>query len=117
MNKKPWISINAAQGEEIIKAIDACPSGALQYRVKENSNINPELAKGPGSLDYEETSPSEANPAVEIKVVNGGPFIIKGHTKLITSKGDIIREGHNMVLCRCAKSKNQPFCDGSHSRA
>jgi uncharacterized Fe-S cluster protein YjdI len=30
--EKPWISIEAASSEEIMKTIDKCPSGALSYR-------------------------------------------------------------------------------------
>lgn len=34
LNRKPWILPDNATEEELIKLIDSCPSGALQYIVK-----------------------------------------------------------------------------------
>ena len=33
LDKKPWIDLNKASTEAIIKAIDKCPSDALKYKV------------------------------------------------------------------------------------
>lgn len=110
MKKKPWISMSGAEALEIIKAIDRCPSGALRYELTENSKIDPELAKGPGSRGYQ----ISAQAAVQIRMVKDGPLLVTGPTQILNYEGKTIRECESMVLCRCGKSKNPPFCDGSH---
>jgi CDGSH-type Zn-finger protein len=45
-------------------------------------------------------------PGESLKV--NGAFIIKD------SQGRIIPAGESVKLCRCGKSKDQPFCDNSH---
>lgn len=111
-DRKPWINLEAARPEEIIKAIDQCPTKALQYKLTEHSKVDPDMAKGPCSVDYK----PDKNANVQIKVVNNGPFIVKGPIRLVDSKGQLIKEDNQMVLCRCCLSKNQPFCDGSHRK-
>ncbi|MDD3141052.1 MAG: CDGSH iron-sulfur domain-containing protein [Lachnospiraceae bacterium] len=63
----------------------------------------------------------------KIKVTKNGPYIVTGNVKLsekiITSKGKTYeyQKGRTFVqseeyaLCRCGKSKDTPFCDGSHT--
>jgi uncharacterized Fe-S cluster protein YjdI len=36
-DRDPWIEPNAASAEESVAAVKACPSGALQYELKERS--------------------------------------------------------------------------------
>lgn len=114
-NKRPWVTINAATAEEIIKAIDACPSGALRYKLTENSKVDPKLAKGPGSIDYKGNESADGAAMVEIKMVKDGPFVVKGLARILSPEGSVLRESQSMVLCRCGKTKNPPFCDGSHA--
>lgn len=64
----------------------------------------------------------------KIKIVKAGSYVVSGNIKLsekiITSRGKdyVYREGRNLpqaktyTLCRCGKSKNPPFCDGTHSK-
>ena len=111
IERKPWITIDGAEAPEIIKAIDICPTGALKYRLTENSKIDPETAKGPGSVDYRVSEPA----IVQIRMVKGGPLLVKGPARVMDADGNSIRECESMVLCRCGKTKNPPFCDGSHS--
>ena len=109
--KRPWINMEAACPEDIIKTIDKCPTDALKYKLTENSKVDPSKAQDSGSIDFN----SEKSATVQIKVIKKGPFTIKGPVKLIDSDGNIIQESRKMVLCRCGLSKNQPFCDGAHS--
>ncbi len=48
--ERPWVDINAASGEEIIKTVDECPSGALKYFIPKDSSLNPDDYKGPGRV-------------------------------------------------------------------
>jgi uncharacterized Fe-S cluster protein YjdI len=108
-DKRPWVCPDGAEPLEIIKTIDQCPTGALRYQLAEGSRINPELAKGPGWIGY------KAEPAsVQIRMVKDGPLLVKGPAKITDTDGNMIQECDSMVLCRCGKTKNPPFCDGSH---
>lgn len=61
-----------------------------------------------------------------IKVIKNGPYIVSGNVplseKIIVPKGRgyeykdgrELPQSEEYALCRCGKSKNPPFCDGSH---
>lgn len=52
---------------------------------------------------------------VTIKVTSGGPYLVEGEIKLIDKDGkEKVMQGAH--LCRCGRSKNKPFCDGSHNK-
>lgn len=108
--KRPWICMDGAGPLEIIKAIDKCPTGALRYQLTEDSKIGPELAKGPGWIGYHASEPA----IVQIRMVKEGPLLVKGPVRILDPDGTSIRECESVVLCRCGKTKNPPFCDGSH---
>lgn len=56
---------------------------------------------------------SNDQPMVELKAGPKGPLLVKGPVKVIMPDGkEVIME--SCAICRCGKSKNQPFCDGSH---
>ena len=110
--RRPWVDVNAANPEAIMRTIDECPSGALRYSLPEGSAIDPALACGVGNLNYRR---AEQKP-VTIKVSKDGPFVVEGHTILSDCEGNIIKEDCKMALCRCGLSKNQPFCDAAHLR-
>ena len=62
----------------------------------------------------------------KIKVTAQGPYLVTGHVplseKIIVPKGNAyeykdgrqLPQSESYLLCRCGKSKNQPFCDRSH---
>jgi len=110
MDKRPWINLSGSSPEEIIKTIDKCPSRALQYSLPEGSAVDPDLAKGPGSKDYK----IDLGKAGKIRVIRDGPLLIEGPNQIIDINKEILGEGDRFVLCRCGKTKNPPFCDGSH---
>ncbi|TVR71174.1 MAG: CDGSH iron-sulfur domain-containing protein [Sphaerobacteraceae bacterium] len=52
---------------------------------------------------------------VNIRVNRNGPYLVTGKVTIEDHKGNqVIVEGDDVALCRCAESKNKPFCDGSH---
>jgi len=93
--KKPWIDIDSASSEEIMKVIDRCPSGALSYR----KVVKPEQS------------------SIKIKVLKNGPLLVEGDCILVDREGkeDAAVKGP-LALCRCGGSREKPFCDGSHVR-
>lgn len=110
--KRPWVNVDGAEPEEIIKCIDKCPSGALRYSLPESSLVNPELAKGAGSIENMKDIPN----AVKIKVVKKGPYLVEGPTEVVSSDGTPIYSGARLALCSCGCTQNPPFCDGSHRK-
>ncbi|GAW31298.1 Predicted amidohydrolase [Carboxydocella sp. JDF658] len=46
--ERPWVKTDRAEAEEIIKAIDLCPSGALRYAIPPGSRLKPDECRGPG---------------------------------------------------------------------
>lgn len=59
----------------------------------------------------------DAAPAGPLKVAfgAGGPLYLEGRFVLVSARGDARRELGGAELCRCGASRNQPFCDGSHT--
>lgn len=64
-----------------------------------------------------------------IRIIENGPYIVSGNIplseKIIIIKdrnyefkdGRQLPQSEKYSLCRCGKSKNAPFCDGSHEKA
>lgn len=79
-----------------IEECHCCPSGRLVA-------IDPKTGK-----DLEpEVSPS-------IGVDSYGPLCLKGKISLESTEGKTYPPQNKRTLCRCGKSSNKPFCDGSH---
>jgi len=89
--KGPWISPDAMEVEDLVRIAQACPSGAIRYRRKDER-------------------PDESAPPVNlIAVREGGPYAVRADIQL---NGRALH--YRATLCRCGASKNKPFCDGSH---
>ncbi len=85
-DKSPWIMVENATTEELIKQINTCPSGALSYK-----------------LSYEKEIAVTKNRTMEnSKVAGKSPMMVD------------LEVGINYAWCACGHSSNQPWCDGSH---
>ena len=94
--QRPWIQPDNGTREEILDVMKACPSGALRYSE----------AGGDAELSVDG--------AVSISVEKNGPYRVCN----IPVEAGYWAEGQSeqkYVLCRCGKSANKPFCDGTHS--
>ena len=94
-------SDNEENMEEAIRATSDCPTGSLVALDKQGNEIEPE---------YE--------PSIDIiqdcqRSVSGGIFV-KGGIPIESSDGSAYEVRNRVVLCRCGKSKNKPFCDATH---
>jgi len=94
---RPWADPDAARADEIAAMIRTCPSGALKFE---------RLDGGPAE---------EADEEVSIVVRKGGPYDVRGRFSITDHKGRVMREDIRMALCRCGRSGNKPFCDGTHN--
>lgn len=97
LDEKPWINVNGASVEEVIDVVSKCPSGALTYTKNEKHIV-----------DFDTD--------IAIKVISDGPLAVQGDVELIDDQESIqeLKSLKRYTLCRCGKSKNQPFCDGAH---
>ncbi len=62
-------------------------------------------------------APSDTVPAVTITLADNGPLMVRGPVRIVDSSGAVISEVTRVALCRCGRSANIPFCDGSHGPA
>lgn len=62
-----------------------------------------------------EQAKKENTPTV-IKVIDGGPLKVSGNFILTDLKRDITEAPSEILICRCGKSSEMPFCDGSHKK-
>ncbi len=56
---------------------------------------------------------SDSKPSIQPSP--NGPYIVKGLTKLANRKGPV-ETSKTIALCRCGRSANKPFCDGTHAK-
>ncbi len=101
---KVWQMIDRTSDPEVrtrlMRMVDRCPSGRLEYSIPPN----PE----PVEMTYEP----------QISVTNDGPNIgpyrVKGGVQVVSADGTPYEVRNRQTLCRCGRSENKPFCDGSH---
>lgn len=101
-NERPWVQLENATTEEIIETVNACPTLALTY-----SYNDPEKNK-----ENMENAKKESQNKVEI--LENGPLKVPDYINVIDSKGNSLKTGQTKFICRCGRSNNKPFCDGSH---
>ena len=79
-----------------------CPSGRLVIRDKKSGQvIEPDLEKSIVVIEY---------PARN----EHGPLWVRGGIPVESAEGKTYTVRNRVTLCRCGKSENKPFCDGSH---
>ena len=103
VGQEPFITPSGGRLDEIIKAVRACPSGALSYGI--------DGVEARNQVDQHRTA--------SIEVSKDGPYRITGGVRLVDEIGnDVPRsEGSSpdhFSLCRCGHSQNKPFCSGMH---
>ena len=101
-HERPWVKINDASTEDIIKTVKACPTVALTYSYNDNDK-NERLM---------EDNKKEVQNKVEM--FENGPLMVPANINLVDSKGNLLKVGEDKFICRCGHSNNKPFCDGSH---
>lgn len=82
--------------ERLMQMVRLCPSGALE--------MQPEADGG----SFEPALP------VSIGVVRDGPLWVRGRIEIIGADGETYEVRNRVTLCRCGRSQEKPFCDGSH---
>jgi len=80
----------------LTEQVSLCPSGRLEYMLALNG--------APVEIKYEPM----------IAVLHNGPYWVLGGIPIEAPDGQVYPVRNRQLLCRCGKSKNKPFCDGTH---
>lgn len=94
--ERPWIKIDAASTDALVKQVKACPSGALGYY------MNGEVTKESEVLE------------TKVEVLQDGPLLVYGTLKVTHKDGSEETKNKTTAFCRCGASHNKPYCDGTH---
>ena len=55
--------------------------------------------------------------SIQLTAVPDGPYRLKGDVTTLDRDGQPLPEpGSRVCLCRCGRSADKPFCDGSQAR-
>tara|TARA_R110002167_G_scaffold35742_2_gene113968 strand:+ start:332 stop:751 length:420 start_codon:yes stop_codon:yes gene_type:complete len=96
---KPWIKIEAASTDALVKQVKSCPSGALSFYM---NNLN---------------DPSAEHLETKVEVIENGPLLVYGTLNIMYKDGRKEVKNKTTAFCRCGASNNKPFCDGTHIKA
>ena len=99
-NKKPWIAPENGSTQDLKRTIDKCPSGALTYYMKSDGSTSEKKQK--------------AMSETKVEVLENGPLMVKGSIEITHTDGTKETKTRNTAFCRCGKTGNTPYCDGSH---
>ena len=95
-NEKPWIKAENASIEALKEQIQACPSGALSYKMSNEDNVE------------------EAHLETKVEVLKDGPLLVYGTLHITNNDGNNEIKNKTTAFCRCGASANKPYCDGAH---
>ena len=76
--------------------VDLCPSGRI--------------AHAPAA----DAEPDEPGFEPSIAVIRDGPVWVRGGIPVESADGTTYEVRNRVTLCRCGRSSNKPFCDGTH---
>jgi CDGSH-type Zn-finger protein/uncharacterized Fe-S cluster protein YjdI len=97
--RRPWIELSGGDAAEITRVVTLCPTGALHTV----------------GADGE---PDEALPEQNLVVLTrNGPTYVRGDVEVLDEQGAPRLADTRLAACRCGRSANKPFCDGSHREA
>lgn len=95
LKQRPWVNMEGATSKEIVGPVRECPSKALSIK----------------GVKFKKVDSS----ATQINLISGGPIIVKGGGTVIDRKKvEVFNE--TVSFCRCKRSKNYPYCDGTHAQ-
>jgi CDGSH-type Zn-finger protein len=88
--------------KEAVKQACDCPSGRLVVSDKKSCEaIEPKLSQSIGLIE---------DPPRKVS----GPLWVKGKIPVESADGVVYELRNRVTLCRCGKSNNKPYCDGTH---
>jgi CDGSH-type Zn-finger protein len=94
-------SDNPRSKQMAVEEASECPSGRLIAWEKNGKAIEPELEPSVGLIE-------------DTQAKKMGPIWVRGGIPVDSAEGKTYETRNKVTLCRCGKSSNKPFCDGSH---
>jgi len=104
--KRPWVNMNGASSEEIIRVVKLCPTQALSFKYNKDIDTENRIQKPVESQDIN----------TEARVMQDGPLVLKGDFVIFDTKGMTLKHLKMSSLCRCGASNELPYCDGTHRK-
>lgn len=104
--KRPWVNMNGASTQEIIRVVKLCPTQALDFAY--NKDLVAEN-KEKGKDIVPEDVP-------EVRVMKDGPIVFRGNFRIMGTQGEELKPMKIQSICRCGESLSMPFCDGTHRK-
>lgn len=109
---KAWSNVKRTdtdEGRDIVGSeAMMCPSGRL---------VAIEKSEGDPRALEPEFDPQEIG-LIEDPTENcSGPLWVQGGVEVVGADGEAYEVRNRVTLCRCGRSANKPFCDGSHVKA
>lgn len=95
LKERPWVNMQGADSESIVKLVRTCPSKALSIK----------------GVRFKEEDRSET----EITLIPRGPLIVKGGATVLDRKNKQVHH-ETVSFCRCGRSAKHPYCDGTHAK-
>jgi CDGSH-type Zn-finger protein/uncharacterized Fe-S cluster protein YjdI len=73
------------------------------------------LATGEPSLVEEPKPLPGRNGKLKVSPSKDGPLMIRGNLEIVSGTGHTVNLVTKCALCRCGRSRNKPYCDGTHA--
>ena len=101
--QEPFVAPSGGRMDEIVRAVRACPSGALSFAIDDR--------------EAREQVDQDRPPTIEVS--KDGPYRVTGSIPLTGPDGEPEPRNagastEHYSLCRCGQSQNKPFCSGMH---
>jgi CDGSH-type Zn-finger protein/truncated hemoglobin YjbI/ferredoxin len=101
--QEPFVTPSGGRMDDIVRAVRACPSGALSLAID----------------GREERDEVDTDRPASIAVSKDGPYRVTGGLPLVDGDGKPVARNagaslEHYSLCRCGHSQNKPFCSGMH---
>lgn len=110
------VTIINPQGEIILEdtRVALCRCGASKNKpFCDNAHLEIGFSD-PGELSGNTRLAVETHKPLKIEPTLDGPYLLRGDFEIFSADGKQIYRGKSMMLCRCGRSKNKPFCDDTH---
>jgi CDGSH-type Zn-finger protein len=105
--QEPFVAPAGARADELLRAVKACPSGALGAAI--GGVRRPELVdtQRPAAIEVSKDGPYRLTGSIDVVEESAG-----GTVAPVVRPADASPE--HCSLCRCGQSANKPFCSGAH---
>ena len=111
--KRPWVNMQGASTDEIIRVVELCPTDALTFEWNDKTKKKQEQKETGRNEPVDTRITIEA---AEVRVMRNGPLLVKGKFKIVGSSGNELKQMKMATFCRCGQSQKMPFCDGTHRK-